>query len=157
HRCGGTLYLNSTYGEPLMPGKCDNGITWANANPGCIGGCASWQTVSGTTAPMNAYMRLNPPGLNHVRCDSSLGDMKPILSETYVHMWGPNFGYAGVGTTDATEGGTVTATGTPCIPADAPGNAFDQLPSRWCVASPTGSIMYSLGAAKVIGGYSITS
>jgi len=155
HRCGGTLYLSTSYGEPLQAGKCDNGIVWANSS--CIGGCVSWQTVMGTTSPMNSYMRLNAPGLDCVRCDGSTLVMKSVLSETYVHMWGPNFGYAGVGSTDTTEGGTVTATGTPCIPADAPGNAFDGLPSRWCVASPTGAIMYAMGAAKVVASYSVTT
>ena len=55
-RCGGALYLNTWYGEPVPAGKCDAGLTWA---PGfCVKYAEPWSTVAGTVAPMNSYMTL---------------------------------------------------------------------------------------------------
>ncbi len=159
-RCGGALYIAATpaYGDPVPANKCDTGLAWAQSS--CISGAVSWQTVNGTTSPMNGYQKCSQAGINYTRCDgpSPATAMKNVLSETYVHMWSPNFAYPGVGTTDRTEGGTVTATGSPCIVQDAPANAFDNTTStRWCLAAPTGSIMYAMGSATAITGYTVTS
>jgi hypothetical protein len=91
-RCGGALFLNTWFGEPVPEGKCDAGLTWA---PGfCIKGSASWSTVAGTTAPMNGYMQLAPASSTYKRglvTGGSCGAMKTVLSETYVHMWERNY------------------------------------------------------------------
>ena len=80
-RCGGTLFLNAKFGEPVRPGKCDSGLTWI---VGEISGYRGWNTESGTTAPMNEYMLLPADGTALKR------NGKTVLSETYVHMWEPN-------------------------------------------------------------------
>jgi hypothetical protein len=84
-RCGGALYLNYYYGEPMPAGKCDDGLTWGNASS--ASGSRKWSTVSGTTAPMSSYMLLplnaSTPLMRGVTAD----DLKPVLSETYVHTW----------------------------------------------------------------------
>jgi hypothetical protein len=91
-RCGGALFLNTWFDEPVPAGKCDNGLTWA---PGfCITGNAPWSTVSGTTAPMNGYMQLTQNGGKYKRgaiVNGACGPMKTVLSETYVHMWEPSY------------------------------------------------------------------
>ncbi len=91
-RCGGALFLNAWFGEPVPPGKCDNGLTWASGF--CSTGSAPWSTVSGTTAPNNGYMQLTKSGGAYKRgqvVDGACGPLKPVLSETYVHMWERNF------------------------------------------------------------------
>jgi uncharacterized protein YjbI with pentapeptide repeats len=91
-RCGGALFLNTQFGEPVPTGKCDNGLTWA---PGfCIKGSNPWSAVSGTTAPMNGYMELTQPGGLYKRAlmaNNSCGVSKLVLSEIYVHMWEPSY------------------------------------------------------------------
>jgi hypothetical protein len=82
-RCGGALYLNYKYGEPVPPGKCDDGLVWTTT---CLANSRTWSTVSGTTAPMNGYMQLHG-GANAFQKGSSCAALKPVLSETYVHMW----------------------------------------------------------------------
>jgi hypothetical protein len=87
-RCNGALFLKTWFGEPVPAGKCDDGLVWA---PGfCIRGADPWSAVSGTTAPMNGYMQLTQTGGPYKRAlleDNSCGTMRPVLSETYVHMW----------------------------------------------------------------------
>jgi hypothetical protein len=91
-RCGGALFLNTWFGEPVPSGKCDAGLSWS---PGfCSVGSNPWSVVSGTTAPVNSYMQLTQNGGAYKRALVSAGNcgtMKPVLSETYVHMWEPNF------------------------------------------------------------------
>jgi uncharacterized protein YjbI with pentapeptide repeats len=91
-RCGGALYLNTWFGEPVPAGKCDDGLTWA---PGfCERGSDAWTAVPGTTGAMNTYMQLTQSGGGYQRAlisGSSCGAMKTVLSETYVHMWDRNF------------------------------------------------------------------
>jgi uncharacterized protein YjbI with pentapeptide repeats len=91
-RCGGALFLNTWFGEPVPAGKCDDGLTWA---PGfCMAGNSPWSAVSGTTGPMNGYMQLTQNGGKYKRgaiVNGACGPMKTVLSETYVHMWEPNF------------------------------------------------------------------
>jgi hypothetical protein len=91
-RCGGALFLNAWFGEAVPAGKCDTGLAWA---PGfCAVGSDPWSVVSGTTAPLNGYMQLTKGGGLYKRglvSNGSCGTMKPVLSETYVHMWEPNF------------------------------------------------------------------
>ena len=95
-RCGGALFLNTWFGEPVPPGKCDDGLTWA---PGfCMKGASPWSSVSGTTAPMNGYMQLTQAGGTYERgqvVDNACTTLKPVLSETYVHMWERNYDLAG--------------------------------------------------------------
>ena len=91
-RCGGALFLNAWFGEPVPAGKCDAGLTWTTGF--CATGSNPWSTVSGTTAPMNSYMQLTQPGGKYKRAlvtDGGCGPMKPVLSETYVHMWERNY------------------------------------------------------------------
>jgi hypothetical protein len=95
-RCGGALFLNTWFGEPVPPGKCDDGLAWA---PGfCMKNADDWSSVAGTTAPMNSYMLLNKPGQSYQRApmvDGSCGTLKSVLSETYVHMWDRNYDLSG--------------------------------------------------------------
>ena len=84
-RCGGALYLNFYYGEPVPAGKCDDGLSWGNASSAA--GSRKWSTVAGTTAPMNQYMLLPAgPGTPLMR-GATTDDLKVVLSETYVHTW----------------------------------------------------------------------
>jgi hypothetical protein len=91
-RCGGVLYLNTWFGEPVPAGKCDDGLAWA---PGfCVKGAEPWSKIAGTTAPMNGYTQLTANGGAYQRgllAGSSCGTMRPVLSETYVHMWERNY------------------------------------------------------------------
>jgi hypothetical protein len=88
-RCGGALFLNARYGEPVPSGKCDDGLVWPTG--GCITGSQPWSNIPGTTAPMNTYMVTTQSGGAYQRSTSSTCNLKPVLSETYVHMWGPNY------------------------------------------------------------------
>jgi hypothetical protein len=93
-RCGGALFLNAVFGEPVPAGKCDNGLKWASGF--CSVGTNPWTTVSGTTAPNNGYMQLTKSSGLYKRAQAVDGacydaDMKTVLSETYVHMWERNY------------------------------------------------------------------
>jgi hypothetical protein len=85
-RCGGALFLNAVFGEPVRSGKCDSGLRWTT---GEASGYRGWNTESGTTAPMNDYMLLPADGSSGLQRNG-----KRVLSETYVHMWEPNYEYA---------------------------------------------------------------
>jgi uncharacterized protein YjbI with pentapeptide repeats len=102
-RCGGALYLNTWFGEPVPAGKCDDGLTWA---PGfCVKGSGAWTSISGTTGSMNTYMQLTQTGGAYQRAlisGSNCATMRTVLSETYVHMWDKNFDIP-VGTSCTTE------------------------------------------------------
>ncbi len=88
-RCGGALFLNTWYNEPVPAGKCDAGLTWTKGS--CAVGSMAWSDLGGTTAPMNEYMQLGEPGGTYKRAfigsDNKCGAMKKVLSETYVHLW----------------------------------------------------------------------
>ena len=84
-RCGGALYLNYFYGEPVPTGKCDDGLTWGNASSAA--GSRKWSTVAGTTAPMNQYMLLPLDASTPLMRGDTADDLKTVLSETYVHTW----------------------------------------------------------------------
>ncbi len=91
-RCGGALYLKTWFNEPVEAGKCDDGLVWA---PGfCTKNADSWTRNGGGVGPMNDYMTVNKKGADYQRgliSGSSCGTMKTVLSETYIHMWEPNF------------------------------------------------------------------
>jgi hypothetical protein len=95
-RCGGALFLNAWFGEPVPSGKCDAGLTWT---PGfCTVGSNPWSSISGTSGPMNGYMQLTQTGGAYKRApvvSGNCGPMKPVLSETYVHMWEKNYDLGG--------------------------------------------------------------
>ena len=103
-RCGGAMFLNTWYGEPVPAGKCDDGLLWA---PGfCARSASPWSTVAGTTAPMNSYMQLTVPTRNYRRgfiANDTCGVLKEVLSETYVHMWEKSFDVAGTPATCVPE------------------------------------------------------
>ena len=84
-RCGGALYLNYYYGEPVPAGKCDDGLTWANASSAADS--RKWSTVAGTTAPMNSYMLLPKDATHPLKRGATADDLQVVLSETYVHTW----------------------------------------------------------------------
>jgi hypothetical protein len=92
-RCGGALWLNLFYGEPVPSGKCDAGLTWFYSET--IVGTRTWSTVAGTTAPMNRYMVLPVDGNHDYQRSPNGGLLKTVLSETYVHMWEKNYDLAG--------------------------------------------------------------
>jgi hypothetical protein len=91
-RCGAALFLNTWFGEAVPAGKCDAGLSWA---PGfCAVGSSPWSTISGTTAPMSGYMQVTQSAGAYKRgplAAAVCGAMKPVLSETYIHMWEKNF------------------------------------------------------------------
>jgi hypothetical protein len=95
-RCGGALFLNTWFGEPVPEGKCDDGLSWA---PGfCEKGADDWSSLAGTTAPMNGYMQLTNASGSYERApmvNGACGALKPVLSETYVHMWDRNYDLSG--------------------------------------------------------------
>jgi hypothetical protein len=87
-RCGGALFLNAWFGEPVPPGKCDTGLSWTAGF--CSEGSKPWSTVAGTSAPFNSYMHLTQSGGLYERAaavNGTCGATKAVLSETYVHMW----------------------------------------------------------------------
>src|SRR6185436_7528058 len=84
-RCGGALFLNYYYGEPVPAGKCDDGLAWGNASS--TADSKKWSTVAGTTAPMNSYMLLPLNATTPLKRGATADDLKPVLSETYVHTW----------------------------------------------------------------------
>jgi hypothetical protein len=84
-RCGGALYLNYYYGEPVPAGKCDDGLAWGNASTAA--GSRKWSSVTGTTAPMNQYMLLPLNASTPLMRGPTADELKPVLSETYVHTW----------------------------------------------------------------------
>jgi hypothetical protein len=91
-RCGGALFYKFHFGVPVPAGKCDDGLTYYSQL--CIEGYQPWSNLAGTTAPMNAYMLTTLPGGRYRRSESKLcSGLKPVLSETYVHMWEPAFAF----------------------------------------------------------------
>ena len=91
-RCGGALFLNEVFGEPVPAGKCDSGLKWATGF--CSVGSDPWSSKTGTTAPMNSYMMLSKSGGLYKRAlaeNGACGTMRKVLSETYVHTWEPAF------------------------------------------------------------------
>jgi hypothetical protein len=95
-RCGGALFLNTWFGEPVPAGKCDTGLAWSAGF--CTVGSSPWSTVAGSTSPMNGYMQLTQNGGLYKRAlvsNGNCGSMKVVLSETYVHMWERNYDIPG--------------------------------------------------------------
>jgi uncharacterized protein YjbI with pentapeptide repeats len=91
-RCGGALFLNAWFGEPVPAGKCDSGLAWSSSF--CSTGTAPWSTLSGTTAPVNSYMQLTKSGGAYKRAqvvNGACSNWRPVISETYVHMWERNY------------------------------------------------------------------
>jgi uncharacterized protein YjbI with pentapeptide repeats len=128
-RCGGALSLQWGFGEPVPVGKCDAGLSWIATNY-VVQGNAPWSTVAGTTAPMNGYMQLSQPGGAYRR--GPVGAVKPVLSETYVHMWERNYDFGPPAS--LTGRGTVTASKSGTSPEDMT-RAFDQsTATKWFVS-----------------------
>ena len=90
-----------------MPtGKCDAGLTWGKS---CYQGSWPWFQVTGTAYQNgpNKYMQLSQPGGIYKRAPLVNGtcvSFKPVLSETYVHLWGKNYDL------NRAHGGQVSAT-----------------------------------------------
>jgi hypothetical protein len=84
-RCGGALFLNYYDGEPVPAGKCDDGLTWANASS--TTNSRKWSTVAGTTSPHNQYMLLPADATHPLLRGRTADDLKPVISETYVHTF----------------------------------------------------------------------
>jgi hypothetical protein len=162
-RCGGALYLEAEYDEPVPLGKCDNGLSWGDAR--CVVGSKPWSAVTGITSGPNTYMQLTDVGGTYRRsATSSCTSAKPVLSETYVHMWGDPYDL------NRAHGGTIASTGTPrnASTEGAP-KAFDDLMTAangtdWCVTSaPTTSaplsLSYTFGAGSffAVNSYTVTS
>jgi Pentapeptide repeats (8 copies) len=104
-RCGGALYLNYFYGEPVPAGKCDDGLSWGNASNST--GSRKWSTVAGTTGPMNQYMLLPANASTPLMRGATADDLKVVLSETYVHTWDAAFdGATGLTVIDDSTRGT---------------------------------------------------
>jgi uncharacterized protein YjbI with pentapeptide repeats len=162
-RCGGALFLQAEYGEPVPLGKCDNGLSWGSGR--CIMGSKPWSSVTGITTGPNTYMQLTQPGGAYRRSrTSSCGDAKPVLGETYVHMWDDAYDF------NRAHGGTMGSTGTPRnATTENASKAFDDraTPSNgtdWCVTSaPTTpapiALSYTFGPGTFfrINSYAVTS
>src|SRR5262249_51804295 len=87
-RCAGALYDNYVFGDPVPLGKCDNGLSWASGT--CVSGSQPWSAVTGIYSGPNTYMRLTQPGGVYLRSqlvNGACAPLKPVLSETYVHLW----------------------------------------------------------------------
>jgi hypothetical protein len=162
-RCGAALDLNrSMYGEPLESGKCDSGLYWSGEL--CITGSQPWSAIAGTTGPMNQYMQLTQNGGSYARAKDGTCNLKPVLSETYIHMWTPSYDL------NRAYGGTaaVAPTGL-CNAAQGAAMAFDDhLTSadgtKWCGTSTPStsapvSLMYTFpgSSSYAITSYAITS
>jgi uncharacterized protein YjbI with pentapeptide repeats len=164
-RCGGALYLaTGGYGEPMLPGKCDSGLTLTAVEGAYPTGMKAWSTVPGTTAPMNQAMYL--PSTAAEPYLRSAG--KPILSETYIFMWEPSHVFAGspVGSFDSGDRaalGVAVASSAACATGQEADKAFDQQNNKfWCgtgtpSSSSPRSLMYMWGASVPINSYRLTS
>jgi hypothetical protein len=164
-RCAGALYDNYTFGEPVPLGKCDNGLSWASGT--CITGSQPWSAVTGITSGPNTYMRLTQPGGLYMRSQTVNGacaPLKPVLSETYVHLWTKGYDL------NRAFNGTPDASGTACNPTtEDKTKAFDNknAPSngtKWCVynvSTPTSpselEYTFAVGTYYAITAYSVTS
>jgi hypothetical protein len=156
-RCAAALYLNKEFGEPIPAGKCDSGTAWADIY--CDTGALAWSSVAGTTAPMNGYMRMTQPGGAWGLSLDGTCNLKPVISQTYIHMWAPSYDV------DASAG-TAVATGSSCSTSEDPPKAFDGKSTstngtKWCNTSAPStsypvSIMLST-TSKVVSSYTITS
>ena len=163
-RCSGSLYLNVTYNEPIPAGKCDSGLTWTTTLQGYPPALDKWSSVPGTTFPMNEYMFLSKSLQNPLLRSPG----RPILSETYVHLWEPNHvlpaaAIGGAAGSDRTGLGVGVSNALNCSDSNGPSVAFNNLDGgSWCgKGKPTSSsplsIMYAWGAAIPITSYRITS
>jgi hypothetical protein len=164
-RCMGSLYLNVNFGEPIPAGKCDSGLSWTPQDPTVpIGDSRKWAEVPGTTAPMNQHMYLPyGPASPLYRAAN-----RPILSETYIHLWEPNHvlpgGAIGGASGSDRSGLGVAASNVPsCLASNDPNEAFKNVAAlKWCgtgkpsTTAPR-SIMYTWGAAIPITSYRLTS
>jgi uncharacterized protein YjbI with pentapeptide repeats len=91
-RCGGALFYKHHFGVPVPAGKCDDGLTYYTQL--CVEGYQPWSNIAGTTAPMNAYMLTTLPGGHYRRSESKrCSGLKPVLSETYIHLWEPAYAF----------------------------------------------------------------
>jgi uncharacterized protein YjbI with pentapeptide repeats len=162
-RCGGALFLEAEYGEPVPLGKCDNGLSWGSGR--CVTGSKPWSSVTGINTGPNTYMQLTQAGGLYRRSGStSCVDAKPVLGETYVHMWGDAYDY------NRAFGGTVSSTGTPRnATTENATKAFDNQMTAvngtdWCVTTavtPSAplSLAYTFGVGSfyAIDSYTVTS
>jgi hypothetical protein len=95
-RCGGALFLRSLAPSDsdfaaAVTGKCDAGLSWTPSD--LRTGDGPWTLKSGTTAPMNRYMRLPASASATFLRGPDGPSMKPVLSETYVHLWEQSYDY----------------------------------------------------------------
>jgi hypothetical protein len=158
-RCGASLDLVAKHSEPSYLGKCDSGLVWAGGS--CMSGSETYQNYStltgkATTAPMNTYMMTTKNGGAYARANDGTCNVKPILSETYVHMFAPSYDL------NRAFGGTITSTGTACSSSQDQTKAFDNLiaaanGTNWCVTSTTASLMYKFPQAYAITSYAVVS
>jgi uncharacterized protein YjbI with pentapeptide repeats len=92
-RCAGALYLNKKYQEPMPTTQCDTGLEWSFGF--CARGGKPWSKTAGTTGPMNGYMQQTVSDNRYQRTvdlvNNNCQNFRPVLSETYVHMWEPNY------------------------------------------------------------------
>jgi Pentapeptide repeats (8 copies) len=103
-RCGGALFLkwmapSDTSFASLAASKCDAGLGWTSTD--ARSGDRDWKGKTGTTSPMNAYMRLPASSTVSFMRGGDTGTAKPVLSETYVHLWEQSYDYPVTSTTCA--------------------------------------------------------
>jgi hypothetical protein len=151
-RCGGALFLNTVFGEPVPAGKCDSGLKWATGF--CSVGSNPWSTVSGTTAPSNGYMQLTKNGGLYKRAlevDGACGPLKTVLSETYVHMWERNYDVPVTTCTPETDGSFCSRRSKNCGAITGTDNCGATRTVSSCGGCATGTTCGGGGAANVCG------
>src|SRR6185295_17777653 len=94
-----------------------------------------WSNVTGRTTGPNTYMQLTQPGGAFSLAVDGTCNLKPVLSQTYVHLWDKAYDLEGA------DHGTPTSTGSYCNSTNEPvTKAFDNLMTssngtKWCVTS----------------------
>ncbi|MDB4945160.1 MAG: coagulation factor 5/8 type domain protein [Labilithrix sp.] len=160
-RCPAALFLNAKFGEPVPADQCDSGITWLEGPAPT--GATTWASVSGTTAPMNAYQSIPSSTSPFVRTAG-----QPIGAEVYTFLWEPNHALpaSAVGGSTGTNRaalGAAFASVASCSGSDSATAAFDPTStSGWCVSGVTTttaprSLGYAWGASVPITSYRVTS
>ena len=94
-RCGGSLYLQHRFGEPMQPDSCDEGLAWELEETDRATGRTRWSDYTNvsasppyrTVAPYNDFMSIRAAGAVDFERRTGASDRGPVIGETYVQLW----------------------------------------------------------------------
>jgi hypothetical protein len=94
-RCGGSLYLQHRFGEPMRDGACDEGLAWEIERGEREPGRARWSDYTNssasppyqTVAPYDDFMSIRAAGAADFERRSPAFGTAPVIAETYVQVW----------------------------------------------------------------------